>query len=51
MDIGPGAGDEGGRNACGRSKVHHKSYAPYLSRFMTSRPADAAASDRVPAPQ
>jgi excinuclease ABC subunit A len=56
MDIGPGAGDEGGRVvAVGTpTEVAASSAsctAPYLSRFMTSRAAHAPASGRIPAHQ
>jgi excinuclease ABC subunit A len=56
MDIGPGAGDEGGRvvavgtpaEVAGSSASRT---APYLSRFRASRGADTPASDRLQTPQ
>lgn len=56
MDIGPGAGDEGGRvvafgtpaEVAGSSKSRT---APYLSRFRARLAADASTSNRLAAPQ
>ncbi len=56
MDIGPGAGDEGGHvvafgtpaEVAGSSKSRT---APYLSRFRARLTADASTSNRLAAPQ
>jgi excinuclease ABC subunit A len=56
MDIGPGAGDEGGHVMAfgtpvevARSSISRT--APYLSRFLARLAADAPASNRLAAPQ
>jgi excinuclease ABC subunit A len=56
MDIGPGAGEEGGRVvAVGTlvelSRSSKSRTAPYLARFIAEHAADAAMSDRVHAAQ